>query len=372
MFTNALGIRLLLLIGKTIPLPAPANVTSALVKVEVTNDARSGDGFQMTFSLAKGIVDYSLFRGGTFDPGTRVVIAVVLGVLPEVLIDGIITHHQVAPSNDPGMSTLTVTGSDVSIMLDLEEKNEKHANQPDFLIFTKLIGKYAKYGLVPQPTPTTDIPLTIQRTPRQQETDLKYIQRMAQRNGFVFYIEPVTVGVNKAYFGPENRLKIPQSALSMNMGPSTNLDSLSFSLDGLAPVGTKGKFVEPITKMAIPIPSLPSLKIPPLALSPTPALRTTLLRETSKQNAGQAATSAIAAVTNAPDSVRGEGKVDTLRYGHVLRARKLVGVRGAGLSYNGNFYVQRVSHSISRGQYTQSFSISREGTRSATPIVRPS
>jgi hypothetical protein len=371
MFTNALGIRLLLLIGKTIPLPASYDLTSALVKVEVTNDAKGGDGFQMTFSLAKGILDYSLFRGGTFDPGARVIIGVVLGVLPEVLIDGIITHHQIAPSNDPGKSTLTVTGSDVSIMLDMEEKNQAHANQPDFLIFSKLIGQYAQYGLVPQPTPTTDVPIMIQRTPCQQETDLKFIQRMAQRNGFVFYVEPVTVGVNKAYFGPENRLKLPQPALGMNMGASTNVDSLNFSLDGLAPVATKGKFVEPITKISIPIPSLPSLKVPPLALSRTPALRTTLLRETSKQNAAQAATSAIAAVTNTPDSVRGEGSVDTLRYGHVLKARGLVGVRGVGFSYDGNYYVQRVSHSISRGQYTQSFSISREGTRSVVPIVRP-
>jgi hypothetical protein len=371
MLTNLLGIRLVLLIGKTIPLPASYDVTSALVKVEVTNDAKTRDGFQITFSLAKGILDYSLLLGGTFDPGTRVVIGVILGAIPEVLIDGIITHHQVAPSNDPGMSTLTVTGTDVSVMLDLEEKNEKYENQPDFVIFTRLIAAYAQFGLVPEPTPTTDIPIMLQRIPRQQETDLKFIQRMARRNGFVFYIEPVTFGVNTAYFGPENRLSVSQPALSMNMGPSTNVDSLSFSQDGLAPVGTKGTFIEPITKISIPIPSLPSLKIPPLVSSPTQALRTSLLRDTSNQNPAQAATSAIAAVTNAPDSVTGQGKVDTVRYGNVLRARKLVGVRGAGFSYDGFYFVQRVSHSIARGQYTQSFTLSREGTGALLPAVIP-
>jgi hypothetical protein len=256
-------------------------------------------------------------------------------------------------------------------MLDMEEKNQKYENQPDFVIFTRLIADYAQFGLVPTPTPTTDIPIMLQRIPRQQETDLKFIQRMAQRNGFVFYIEPVTFGVNTAYFGPENRLSLPQPALSMNMGSSTNVDSLSFSHDGLAPVGTKGTFTEPITKASIPIPSLPSLKVPPLALFPTPALRTTLLRDTSNQNPAQAATSAIAAVTNSPDSVTGQGKVDTVRYGHVLRARKLVGVRGAGFSYDGNYFVRRVSHSIARGQYAQSFSLSREGTGALLPAVIP-
>ena len=111
----------------------------------------------------------------------------------------------------------------------------------------------------------------------------------------------------------------------------------------MAPVTTKGSFVEPITKINIPIPSLPSLKIPPLVASPAPALRTVLMRDTANQNAAKAATSAVAALTNSPDAVKADGKVDTVRYGSILRARQLVGVRGAGLSYNGYYYVQRVS-----------------------------
>ena len=35
---------------------------------------------------------------------------------------GIITHQQLSPGNDPGSGTLTVTGEDVSVMMDLEEK----------------------------------------------------------------------------------------------------------------------------------------------------------------------------------------------------------------------------------------------------------
>src|SRR5204863_934525 len=98
---------------------------------------------------------------------------------------------------------------------------------------------------------------------------------------------------------------------------------------------------------------------------------TVLLRDTANQNPAQAATSAIAAVTNSPDSATGQGKLDTVRYGNILRARKLVGVRGAGFSYDGNYFVGRVSHSIARGQYTQSFSLSREGTGGLLPVVIP-
>ena len=54
MLTGSLGTRLILWMGKTIPLPAPPGVLDSLEKVEVTNDAENGDGFQMTFRIEKG------------------------------------------------------------------------------------------------------------------------------------------------------------------------------------------------------------------------------------------------------------------------------------------------------------------------------
>ena len=372
MLTSQLGIRLVLLMGETIPLPAAYEVTSALAQIKVTNDDETGDGFEMIFSLGKDkATDYGLLKSGGLKPVTRVVVGVLLGVSPEVLIDGVITHHELTPSNEPGHSTLTIKGKDVSLMLDLKEKNEKYENQPDSVIFTRIISTYARYGLTPQPSPTTDVPIMLQRIPRQQETDLQFIRRLAKRNGFVFYLEPMTFGVSRAYFGLENRLGLPQPALSMNMGPHTNVKELSFSQDALAPTGTQGSVIEPITKTSLPIPALPSVRVPPLAPSPTPVRRTTLMRETANQNPAQAATSALAAATKAPDSVRGQGVLDTVRYGHVLRARRLVGVRGAGKSYDGIYYVRGVTHTLARGTYTQTVNLGREGTGALVPVVRP-
>jgi hypothetical protein len=199
---------------------------------------------------------------------------------------------------------------------------------------------------------------------------MRFIQRLAQRNGYVFYIEPLTLGVNTAYWGPENRLSLPQSALTMNMGPATNLKSLSFARDALAPVETEGSFVEPFTKMSLPIPNLPSLRVPPLALFPDRPQRRTLQRQTAGQSPVTAATTALASVTNSPVSVTGMGEIDTLRFGNILRARKLVGVRGVGFNYDGNYFVNRVTHTIERGKYEQKFSISREGMGSLLPVVR--
>ena len=369
MLTSELGIRLLLWTGSTIPTPPKPSVTEALTHVQVTNDEDSGDGFQLTFALGRDkAADWDLLDG-SLAPLTRVLIAVALGVVPEVLIDGIITQHTVTPSNEPGRSTLTVTGTNLTVMLDLEEKNHAYKNQPDFLIVGQLIAAYPQYGLLPAVTPTSNFPIELQRIPRQTETDLACIRRLASTNGFVFYIEPVTFGVNKAYWGPVIRAGLPQPALAMNMGAATNVTSLSFNNDALAPVAASAGFIEPFSKTVIPIPAVPPLRLPPLALVPATPYRRTLLRDTGNEDAAQTALSVAAAATSAPEAVSGNGQLESVRYGAVLRARRLVGVRGSGFSYDGVYYVKSVTHQIARGSYTQSFRLARDGTGSLLPIL---
>ena len=371
MIGNLPGIRLVLWAGQMIPRPAPPEVLAALTKVDVTNDARQGDGFQMTVQLSReNPTDYGIIQSGALDPMTRVIIAVAIGASLEVLIDGVITQHQLSPSEEPGKSTLTVTGKDTSVMLDLDEHEDSYPYQPDSAIVERLLLSYIPNGLLGPHmiAPTFDIPIDVLRTPQQHGTDLKFIQELARRNGYVFYVEPFAFGVTRAFFGPEIRVGFPQPALTLNMGADTNLKSISFTNDALAPVGAKGSFIEPFFKTTIPIPAVPPLRIP-LTPIPAPVNRTTLLAQTANQGPLEAAASALAAATQAPEAVSGQGQVDSVRYGHVLRARGLVGVRGVGFSYDGLYYVNRVSHSLTLGSYTQSFNLSRDGTGSLLPVL---
>ncbi len=368
-----LVVKLQLLIGANLPRPAPYEVMESFVSLEVSNNDTERDGFQMTFSLGKdSLLDYGLLRNGYFDPPNRIVIAVLMGVLPEVLLDGIITSHQVVPSNRPGESTLVITGEDISLRLDLDPKSDTHPNQPDSIIVTKLLANYTKFGLVPKVTPTTDVPIEINRVPSQQETDLVYIRRLATRNGFVFYTEPTPApGISQAYWGLDNRLGLPQPALSMNMGPQTNLDSpINFHFNALGPVAPKITILDPITKTPITIPAPSGLR-PPLASRPAAALRSSISRDTANLDVGQGLLRALSSTSESSDAITATGEIDAVRYGQALRSRRLVGVRGVGASYNGNYYVKQVTHRIRRGEYKQSFTLTREGHGSLTPLVVP-
>jgi hypothetical protein len=368
-----LGVRLQLLIGANVPLPAPYAVMESFVSVEVRNNDGERDSFQMTLSLGKdSLIDYGLLLNGYFDPPNRIVIAVLMGVLPEVLLDGVITSHQVIPSNKPGDSILVITGEDISLMLDLDERSDTHPNQPDSIIVTKLLAKYAKFGIVPVVTPTTDVPIEINRVPSQQGTDLSYIRRLAQRNGFVFHIEPTPApGVSQAYWGLDNRLGVAQPALTMNMGPQTNVDTpINFNFNALGPVAPQVTVLEPITKTAITIPAPSGLR-PPLALRPASSLRTSVSRDSANLDTTQGLLRAQSSTTESSDAVTASGEVDAVRYGQAMRSRRLVGVAGAGASYNGNYYVKQVTHRIQRGQYKENFTLTREGRGALLPLVVP-
>ena len=77
----------------------------------------------------------------------------------------------------------------------------------------------------------------------------------------------------------------------------------------------------------------------------------------------------LAHATQNSDSVFGNGQLDVLRYGRVLKSRGLVGVRGAGLPFDGLYYVKSVSHDIQRGSWKQGFQLARNGLLSTVPAV---
>ncbi len=368
-----LGVRLQLLMGANVPRPAPYEVMESFVSLEVRNNDRQRDVFDMEFTLGKNsLMDYGLLLNGYFDPPSRIVISVLMGVIPEVLIDGIITTHQVMPSNRPGESVLRITGEDISLRLDLDPASETHANQPDSAIVFKILGNYARFGIAPNVTQTTVIPIETDRVPSQHETDLAYIRRLAERNGFVFYIEPSPLpGTSVAYWGLDNRLGLPQPALAINMGPQTNLDQpINFNYNALGPIAPRVTVLDPITKTPITIPAPSGLR-PPLALRPAAALRSYIARDSARLDPSLGALRALASSSESSDAVAATGEIDAVRYGRVLRSRRLVGVSGAGLSYDGNYYVTQVTHRIRRGEYKQGFSLTREGHGSATPVVLP-
>lgn len=376
-----LGVNLTLLIGPTVAAPAPPLLTEALESARVSFSDEGRSGFQVTFQTGRGgplgALDYPLPGNPLLRPFNRVILIVTMNAVPRVVMDGIITDQQLTPSNEPGQSTLAITGEDVGVMLDLEEKSAEHPAQDETIIATKLILGYAQYGLLPLVIPplVIDPPLPIERVPVQQATDLAYLREMASRHGYVFYIIPGPAPfTNTAYWGPPVRLGVPQRALSVNLGGETNVERLDYRFNALGPTTVAGQVQDRLTNQTLPVRTIASLR-PPLAAFPAWLVNQPNVRSTQLRHSGLATPQAFAraqALTDAAsDAVEANGELDALRYGDLLQPRTLVGVRGAGYSYDGFWYVKRVTHLIRKDSYKQQFTLTREGLGSTTPVVIP-
>jgi hypothetical protein len=370
------GIYLTLLIGPGVPLPAPKSLVDSLVSVQI-NTGGDRSGFQMVFNTSKkSPLRNTLVPAGFFDPGTtRVILVCTLGGIPNVLVDGIVIRHDIAPSNEAGQSTMTITGEDLSVLMDvIQMPFMRYPALPISARVAVILAKYAVFGVVPLVIPPLfeDVPIPIEKIPTQTGSDLAYIKKLANDVGYVFYVEPGPApGMNIAYFGPDIRIPIPQPALTTNMDAANNVESLSFSLDGLAKKIVITTIMDPVThKIPIPIP-VPNISLlrPPLGARLTPPLKVEFQDDTANNNPIEAIGKALAKTAATSDAVSGTGTLNVLRYGHILKARLLVGVRGAGLAYDGMYYVKTVTHNLKRGEYKQSFTLSRDGLISQVPQV---
>jgi hypothetical protein len=131
--------------------------------------------------------------------------------------------------------------------------------------------------------------------------------------------------------------------------------------------------MDPVTNripIPIPLPNVSAVK-PPLGLRPTPPAKVEFHNGGARLAPDEAARDILSFVLNNSTAISGSGTLDVLHYGQPLRARTLVGVRGAGLAYDGLYYVDSVTHNIKKGEYKQSFSLSRDGLISNTPMVIP-
>lgn len=380
---SLLGIHLTLLIGPgAAAVPAPMDLVQAIEEVKVSHSDEQRSGFQITFRTGRsgplGLIDYPLLAGAPLLKAfNRVIVVATFGVRPQAIMDGIITRSELQPGESPGQAKVTITGEDVSVMMDLHERSAEHPAQDETVIATKIIATYAQYGLIPNviPPKVIDPPIPIERTPVQQGTDLEYLTQMAQRHGHVFYVSPGPAPfVNTAYWGPPVRIGVPQRAITVNMGADTNATLGAFESNGLGPTSVSGSVQDRTTNMTLPVRSAPPLR-PPLAAMPAwlvnqPNTRTRQMRD-SGLNAAQAFGRAQGTAEASADAVSVDGQIDAASYGDALRARALVGVRGAGYQHDGFWYVKQVTHEIRPGSYKQSFTLAREGHGSTTAAVIP-
>ncbi|TCM85031.1 hypothetical protein [Rhodovulum steppense] len=362
------GIDLTLLFGPGIPVPAPASVVDALQSVSIEdNSGETQSGFSMEFAVEKDspLNTVFLLAGGSALPILRVALVATVNGQASTLINGVVTRTALTPGTGGAPGTLSVQGKDLTAAMEIVDfSGLPYPAMPPFARVAMILAKYAWLGVIPQVIPSVEgPPLPTDRIPRHQDTDLAYIRALADAAGYTFFMKPGPAPATSfAYWGPEVRIGAIQPALTIDSGSATNAQELRFTFDK---DGTEMPVVfiqnrETRAPIPIPIPSAIPFHPPLGAIPPLPP-KIRRLTDTARMNPIEALARGFAHAARHSDAVTGRGRIDVLRYGRILKARGLVGVRGAGTAFDGVHYVASVTHEIRRGSYSQGFTLKRNG-----------
>lgn len=369
-------LHLSMLAGPVVPLPVPHAVMDAFQSATITNATGERSGFQIAFSLSTRSPLHTIFllSGGAAPPLLRVVLLAVVNGLPQVLMDGVVTRTEVSAGSTVGQNTLTISGTDLSTVMDLIElTGMPYPGMPEEARIGVMLAKYAFMGVIPLVIPRLfpDVPVPTERIPVQQGTDYVYINQMAEEAGYVFYVDPGPApGTSIAYWGPEIKVGIPQPALNLDFDGHRNVESLSFSFT-TDQAATPVAFIQnqdTRVPLPIPIPNLNPLQ-PPLGLVTPLNLKFSQMRGTSHLSLGATLERALSLSAKSQDIVEAQGNLDVTRYGRLLKARGLVGVRGVGLAYDGLYFVKKTTTTLKRGECKQSFTLTRNALVPFAPTL---
>jgi phage protein D len=275
------------------------------------------------------------------------------------LITGYITH--VRPQFGAGLDecNLEIWGLDASVLMDREDSLKDWPNRKDSDIATEI---FSTYGLTPQVEDTTLVHDEKVSTIIQRETDIRFLKRLALRNGYECYVDG-----DKGFFQLPQLSSTPQQVLAVQFGDDTNVNQFQLEVNALATANVSMFQIDHDTKEVLDATSSPGNQQAFGASGSDSYLGAGVA--SGLVCIGRSVTTGSSEMTALCQGlydesewfVTGEGEVAANQYGNILKPRAPVTIKGVGETYSGIYYVTHVNHIFDADGYIQHFRVKRNG-----------
>jgi len=288
------------------------------------------------------------------------------GFLP--LIDGPIVEVQDQLNSQPGESLKTIRVQDDSVYLNREDEIVRHENQLDHEIAQQLlqgVEQIASIDVETTPSPTSSLPPVVM----QRETRMQLLRSFARRHpDFHAYVLPGTesgasIGCFKKF--PEQLDGLPDLVL---LGGDRNLSTFTPQYDAQSPATASTAFLS-LTDRTVTQRQADPATVTPLGgslASPRTTTPATRILPPSYGDGMDVDQAVNTSTTVSSFAYGATGQVLGECYSGVLSPYRLITVRGANELLSGTYQITRVSHSLTRSNYAQSFTL-RRNSRSDRP-----
>lgn len=357
--------------------PMPMPFFQALRAIDIETSIGQASIFRLHFELSRNSFgDFDALAIDIFRPMMPVKISIAAGLpVPQVLINGYIKDARLSAGDAPGTSRLEVVGMDaLGTRMANNQEPFPWPNLSESEIAATIFGKYAILPLIDTLPPTRTI---MDTTTTQRIYDAAFLFELAYANNLDLFIQPDPItGRDVGHLHRPYTFVPHQGVLSIDFGIQSNLTQFTVANDMLSPTGVMGLMVDPVTRAPRPSFGLMSAELP---MGMEPSLFRILPPPVEQQfgdgaaNPTEAQLRAMARASATSRAILAQGEVDGIKLARPLRVGLPVLVRGAGRQNSGLYYVDQVSHHISRDDYRQSFTAWRNavGLTGAEVFVDP-
>ncbi len=335
---------------------ANGNEIEGITEVEVLEAAGRPTRFRVRVDLPIADSDYPALADGDLSAGAELSVMVA----DQCLALGTVTGQKARLGGSVGEeSWLDVHGYDNSIKMGREARLSAWTLLTESDVVTAIV---AGYGFVPdvETTSTRYSPMTHELI--QRGSDLEFVQRLARRNGYLFWISADTLGIQTAHFRRPPVDAGEELTLSIHLDESS-FDVLEIEWDAERPhsVVSAGLDVSTLSTIdgSVTAPPLPSMASTGLAQIADPAHSTLVLAPAD--DAGGLTARSEAALVDAEMFVKARGTTTLARAGSPVRAHTVVALDGVGSRHSGPWFVAGVRHLIDGVSHRMECELARNG-----------
>lgn len=339
--------------------PNPTAEADLLAAELVEVYERMGETTTFAIRLAVSSVDADLswLADTRLSPGSTLVVKVPTKDGEQCLVKGPVTGQQVHLVQGGSGSWVDVFGADSSITMDRKTQAQGWAEVADSDVVTSILGNY---GLVPDVSATDARATENTHGIVQRDTDLRFVRRLARRNGCLFWVTADPNGVQTAHFKRPPLDGTPGTALVINQ-EGANVQALDLRWDAERPTAFASAQLDlaGLAELDGTASRTPQTLLGAKGLQDiTGDERTGLLVAPGDDGAAVRAR-AEGALIEADWFIQATGETTLAAYGGLLRAHTVVELKGAGSRHSGRYFVAGVRHLIDSTGHRMVFELVR-------------
>jgi len=331
-------------------MPAPLSVT-------VVEGVHQPTTYKLHYEFDSKDGDYPLLSDSHLDPESELTVMVMDGTLPRFLVSGPVTGQEISIPNGGSGASVDVLGADHCVSMDREDKGKTWSNVTDSLAVMAVL---AENKLVPDVSTTTTLHTEFTHVLVQRETDLRFVRRLARRNGFWFWITSEAPMVNIGHFKRFSPGGSADVELKINT-KDANVERVELEWDSERPVAAPLKQLDLATKSVMssgvdksPLTGLATKSLGDIATS-TRSAHIVVPVDSSGDLAARA--EALLIDHGWFVSARVVTRYSTLK--QVVRAHTVAALAGVGKRHSGNYIVARVVHDIDETDHIMTIDLIR-------------